>query len=88
MVTFKCVAVGAGHSERMHVARLLSDSEKEAVNLDAIEALSRETSRPFDEVKEIFEGEYARLREGARVTDYLLLFASRRTRDALAQRPR
>lgn len=70
------------------MARVFSNSEQEAVNLDAIKNLSRETSRPFDEVKKIFEGEYARLRDGARVTDYLLLFASRRTRDALAQRPR
>jgi hypothetical protein len=69
-----------------NVGRIYSDGDQEAVCLSAIEALSRETSRPFDEVKEVYEGEFARLRDGARVTDYLVLFASRRTRDMLSQR--
>jgi hypothetical protein len=70
------------------VGRLYSDDDQEAISLSAIETLAEETSRPFDEVKAIFEGEFARLRDGARITDYLILFASRRTRDALAQRRR
>ena len=67
---------------------LYSDDEQQAVNSSAIEALARETSRPVEEVKEVYEGEYARLRDGARITDYLVLFVSRRTRDSLAQRHR
>jgi len=70
------------------VGRLYSDDDQEAISLSAIEALARETSRPYDEVKEVYEGEFARLRDGARVTDYLILFASRRTRDTLTQRHR
>jgi hypothetical protein len=70
------------------VGRIYSDGDQEAVSLSAIEALARETSRPLDEVKEVYEGEFARLSNGARVTDYLVLFASRRTRDTLAQRHR
>ncbi len=70
------------------MARLYTDDDQEAVSINVIETLARETSRPVAEVKEIYEGEFARLREGARITDYLILFASRRTRDALAQRHR
>ncbi len=67
---------------------LYSDSDQEEVSRNAIETLARETSRPVDEVKEIYEGEFARLSAEARITDYLILFASRRTRDALAHRHR
>jgi hypothetical protein len=65
------------------VGRLYSDEDQEAVSQSAIEALARETSRPVDEVKSIYEDQFARLREGARVLDYLVLFASRHTRDVL-----
>jgi len=61
-----------------------SDPDQEAVSLSAIEALARETSRPLDEVKGIYEDQFAQLREGARIFNYLVLFASRRTRDVLA----
>jgi hypothetical protein len=70
------------------VGPLYSDSDQEEVSRKAIETLARETSRPVDEVKEIYEGEFARLSAEARITDYLILFASRRTRDALAHRRR
>ena len=62
---------------------MYNDADQEAVSHGAIEALARETSRPVDEVKSIYEGEFARLREGARIHDYLVLFASRRTRHVL-----
>ena len=67
---------------------LISDDDQAAKNLSAIEVLARESSLPVAEVKEVYEGELARLREGARITDFLILFASRRTRDTLAHRPR
>jgi len=66
------------------VRGMYNDVDQEAVSHSAIEALARETSRPVDEVKGIYEGEFARLRKGARIHDYLVLFASRRTRDLLA----
>jgi Protein of unknown function (DUF3562) len=34
-------------------------------------------------VRRVYEAEFTRLKESARITDYLVLFASRRTRDAL-----
>ena len=64
------------------------DADQAASNLSAIEALARESSLPVAEVREIYEGELARLRDGARITDFLVLFASRRTRSALALRHR
>jgi hypothetical protein len=66
------------------VRGLYSDNDHEAVSQSAIEALARETSRPVDEVKGIYEDEFARSRKGSRIHDYLVLFASRRTRDVLA----
>jgi hypothetical protein len=58
-------------------------SKDESANLDAITALARETHHPLPIVKRIYEAELSRLREDARITDYVSLFASRRTRDAL-----
>src|SRR5215471_19893029 len=63
--------------------RLYGSADEEAVSQSAIEALARETEHSIDEVRDIYEGEFARLRDGARVHDYLVLFASRRTRDRL-----
>jgi hypothetical protein len=59
-----------------------SDSDEPAKHRDAIEALAEELSRPVSEVKDAYESEFARLKEGARVTDYLALFASREQRRA------
>jgi hypothetical protein len=66
-----------------HVGGLYKDPDQEAVSQSAIEALAKETSRPVDEVKNIYEDQFARLSEGARIHDYLILFASRHTRDVL-----
>jgi hypothetical protein len=54
------------------------------LQLNAIEELALESGRPMSEVKSIYEAELARLKADAHVGDYLLLFASRRTREALA----
>ena len=61
-----------------------SDSDELAKH--AIEALAEELSCPVSEVKDAYESEFARLKQTARVTDYLALFASRRAREALVGR--
>jgi hypothetical protein len=62
-----------------------SGLDEQMANSDAIASLAEETQRPLPVVKEVYDAEFARLKDGARVTDYLVLFASRRARDALAQ---
>jgi len=59
---------------------------QDAVNADVIAALADETHQPVEIVKDIYEEQFARLSAGARITDYLVLFASRRTRDLLVHR--
>jgi hypothetical protein len=71
------------HGEAM--AQLYNDSDEQANCLGAIEDLAKETNRPFAEVKEVYEVEFARLKVDARVLDYVALFASRRTRARLSQ---
>ncbi len=61
-----------------------SDSDEPAKH--AIEALAEELSCPVSEVKDAYESEFARLKQTARVTDYVALFASRRAREALVGR--
>jgi hypothetical protein len=41
---------------------------------------------PAPVVKRVYDAEFARLKSDARITDYLVLFAARRTRDALLAR--
>lgn len=50
-----------------------------------IEMIATEMQRPFDEVKRVYDDEFARLRADAQVFDYLVLFAARRTRAALTR---
>ena len=54
-------------------------------NLEVIAALAQETQRPLDEVRQVYEVELARLKTNARITDYVRLFASRRTKARLVQ---
>lgn len=61
-------------------------SDESASHLDAIEALAQELSRPIAEVKQAYESEFARLQLSARVTDYLILFATRRAKESLTRR--
>jgi hypothetical protein len=58
-------------------------SARELSHVDAIDALVAETDRPLEEVAEVYMRELARLREGARVQDYLMLLTSRHVRQAL-----
>jgi hypothetical protein len=62
-----------------------SGHDEEVANVDAIASLAEETRRPLPVVKEVYEAEFARLKADATITDYLVLFASRRARDALSQ---
>jgi hypothetical protein len=64
----------------------LASTNEDALKTDTIAALAEETNHPVAVVKAIFNEQYARLKETARVPDYLVLFASRRTKDALAKR--
>lgn len=59
------------------------DRNEEAINQDTITTLAKEMHYPLPVVKRVYEAEFARLKAEARVTDYLVLFAARRTRDAL-----
>jgi hypothetical protein len=64
----------------------MSASRRSAIepsHVDAIDALVAETDRPLEQVAEIYMRELARLREGARVQDYLILLTSRHVRRAL-----
>ena len=58
-------------------------SNTEDKNADIIQRLATEINRPIDEVKRVYDGEYARLKSDARIFDYLSLFATRQTRAAL-----
>jgi hypothetical protein len=62
---------------------LYKDQDDEALHQRAIEKLARKVKRPVARVKAVYEGEYARLKIDAKVTDYLGVFASRRARDVL-----
>ena len=62
-----------------------SGLDEDLANTDAIALLAEETQRPLPIVKEVYDAEFARLKDGAKITDYLVLLASRRARDALAQ---
>ena len=62
--------------------------DEDAINQDTITNIAQEMHYPLPIVKRVYEAEFARLKANARITDYLVLFAARRTRDALlANRP-
>lgn len=69
-----------------NVSRRHVEPSQDALNQDVIAALAEETHQPFDVVKDVYEEQLAQLSAHARVTDYLVLFASRRTRDMLTHR--
>jgi hypothetical protein len=60
----------------------ISPSE-DVSNAPTIAALAEETHQPTLVVKQIFDEQYSRLKASARLTDYLVLFATRRTREVL-----
>ena len=54
-----------------------------AIHAQAIASLAKETSTPIPVVKRVYNAEYVRLNAFAKHKDYLVLFATRHTRDAL-----
>lgn len=67
------------------VGKVHDKANYEAASVTVIKMIAAETKRPFAEVKRVYDEEFARLKSSARVTDYLVVFATRRTRSALAQ---
>jgi hypothetical protein len=60
---------------------------EEAVNADMVASIAEETHQPLPVVKQIYEEQYSRLKSDARLLDYLALFATRRTKEILAEQP-
>jgi hypothetical protein len=66
---------------------MLYDNEaEEALHQRAIQELAQEVNQPIAGVKVVYEGELARLKSDATITEYLPLFASRRAHEALLRR--
>jgi hypothetical protein len=59
------------------------DVNEEATRGSAIESLAEELRHPEATVRMAYEAELARLKTTARVKDFLVVFATRRTKDAL-----
>jgi hypothetical protein len=74
------------HKRGVMASQIYRNSNEQATSLSAIELLARETQRPVDEVRDVYESEFARLKQDAKINDYLVLFASRRARDVLERR--
>jgi hypothetical protein len=53
---------------------------------EAVSALARQTHKPFEEVRRVYESELSRLERDARVTTFLQVLATRHTREILARK--
>lgn len=62
------------------------DRSQDDITQDAITTIAEEMHYPRGVVERVYEVEFARLKADARITDYLHLFAARRTRHALQSR--
>ena len=60
-----------------------TDRSGDANSEDAIASIAQQMHYPLPIVRRVYEAELARLKADARLTDYLALFAARRTRAAL-----
>lgn len=52
-------------------------------SIELVEALARQTSRPLDEARRVYELQYQELARVARVRTYLPILAARQARDIL-----
>jgi len=59
------------------------DRDEEALHQSVVNALAQEIQQPVENVKIVYEVEFARLKSSAKVKDYLALLASRRAREKL-----
>jgi len=57
--------------------------DEQALNRSAIEQLAREVDKPISLVTRVYEAEYASLKRGAKVTNFLGVLATRRAGEAL-----
>ena len=62
---------------------LYESAAEASVHEDAIESLVEEKQLPEDVVRSVYEKELEQLKPGARVKDFLVLFAVRKARNAL-----
>jgi hypothetical protein len=63
---------------------LRRNAKSEDVDHNAvIQSIAQEMHYPIPVVKRVFETEFARIKAAARIEDYVILFASRRTRAEL-----
>ena len=60
--------------------------DQEALHLNAIKALAIETGQEFAVVRQVYEHELAGLKADAKITEYMLVLACRRTR-AILRKP-
>jgi Protein of unknown function (DUF3562) len=67
----------------MTVRRARDATSLESAKMIAIESIASETQRSIDEVRGVYDHEFARLQSDARIADYLVLIAGRRTRAVL-----
>ena len=61
------------------------DANPDKISANIIETIASETHRSVDEVKRVYDDEYARLKSDAHISNYLVLLATRRTRAVLAK---
>lgn len=59
---------------------LYDSPDQEALHLNAIKALAIETGQEFSVVRQVYEHELSGLKAGARITEYVIVLACRRTR--------
>lgn len=69
----------------MNVGQDDDNEVDEPASVTIIEMIAGETHLPVDKVKRVYIDEYTRLKSGARITDYLVPFAARRTPDTLTR---
>ena len=65
---------------------LYENRDDETLHRRAIEELAQEVDQPIAGVKAVYEGEFIRLKADAKITEYLALIVSRRTRETLLRK--
>ncbi len=65
------------------MSQLYDSPDQEALHLKAMKSLAAETGQELALVRQVYEAEPARLQTGAHLTEFVLLFSCRRTREIL-----